>query len=220
MGSRMSVVPICAIIDPSLQLDDRMHDRLRMDDDVDLAGGAPNSQCASITSRPLFISVAESIVIFGPICQVGCFSASFGGHLVETRRRPAAEGPARRREDQAPQLARPAAVQALVDGVVLAVDRQNRDAAAARRVHDETAGHHQHFLVGEANRLAGVDRREHGLERGRARRRAQHDIDVGMRRDGDEPVAARAVQPGSDPLSVSRTASSAAPDAIATARGR
>ena len=30
-----------------------------------------NSQRASITSSPLFISVAESIVIFGPIRQVG-----------------------------------------------------------------------------------------------------------------------------------------------------
>ena len=32
----------------------------------------PNSQRASITSSALFISVAESMVIFGPICQVGC----------------------------------------------------------------------------------------------------------------------------------------------------
>ena len=36
----------------------------------------PKSQCASITSSPLFISVAESIVIFRPIRHVGCFSAS------------------------------------------------------------------------------------------------------------------------------------------------
>ncbi len=31
--------------------------------------------CASITSRPLFISVAESTVIFAPIAQVGWLSA-------------------------------------------------------------------------------------------------------------------------------------------------
>ena len=29
-----------------------------------------------MTSRPLFISVAESIVIFAPMFQVGCWSAS------------------------------------------------------------------------------------------------------------------------------------------------
>ena len=36
----------------------------------------PNSSWASITSRPLFMSVDESIVIFGPIDHVGCASAS------------------------------------------------------------------------------------------------------------------------------------------------
>src|SRR2546423_862386 len=36
----------------------------------------PNRWCASITSRPLFISVAESIVIFAPMLQVGWASAS------------------------------------------------------------------------------------------------------------------------------------------------
>src|SRR2546430_17426453 len=35
----------------------------------------PNNQCASIISSPLLNSVAESIVIFGPMFQVGCFSA-------------------------------------------------------------------------------------------------------------------------------------------------
>ena len=31
----------------------------------------PNSSCASITSSPLFMSVDESTVIFGPMLQVG-----------------------------------------------------------------------------------------------------------------------------------------------------
>src|SRR5436190_1827731 len=35
-----------------------------------------NSSLASITSRPLFMSVDESTVIFGPIDHVGCASAS------------------------------------------------------------------------------------------------------------------------------------------------
>ncbi len=37
--------------------------------------GVPKRWCASISSRPLFISVAESIVILPPIAQVGCLSA-------------------------------------------------------------------------------------------------------------------------------------------------
>ena len=94
----------------------------------------PNSQCASMTSRPLFISVAESMVILRPIRHVGCFSASSAEtaassdavrprngppDAVSTRRRTSLRGPA---------------VQALMNGVVLAVDRQDRDAFAARRL--------------------------------------------------------------------------------------
>jgi hypothetical protein len=36
-----------------------------------LSAGAPKSQCASITSRPLFIMVAESTEILRPITQLG-----------------------------------------------------------------------------------------------------------------------------------------------------
>ena len=63
-----------------------------------------------------------------------------------------------------------------------------RHPAAPRRGRDQLAGHHQHFLVGERDRLAGVDRRQHRLERGGARRRAQDDVDVGVRGDGDQPL--------------------------------
>src|SRR4051795_3153972 len=38
--------------------------------------GTPKRWCASISSRPLFMSVAESIVILPPIVHVGCASAS------------------------------------------------------------------------------------------------------------------------------------------------
>ena len=40
------------------------------------SGSTSNSQHASMISSALFIIVAESIVIFGPIDQVGCCSAS------------------------------------------------------------------------------------------------------------------------------------------------
>lgn len=44
--------------------------------------GRPNSQCASITSRPLFIIVAESTEILRPITQFGCLHASSGVTLA------------------------------------------------------------------------------------------------------------------------------------------
>ena len=46
-----------------------------MHDDRNRSPGKPNRRLASITSSPLFIIVAESIVFFAPICQVGCARA-------------------------------------------------------------------------------------------------------------------------------------------------
>ena len=40
------------------------------------SAGTPKSQRASMTSKPLFIMVAESMVIFAPISHVGCRRAS------------------------------------------------------------------------------------------------------------------------------------------------
>ena len=78
MGSRMSVVPSWASIDPSANSTSEWTIDCGCTTTSICAAGIPNSQCASITSRPLFMSVAESTVIFGPICQVGCRKASAG----------------------------------------------------------------------------------------------------------------------------------------------
>ena len=59
---------------------------------------------------------------------------------------------------------------------------------APRGVHHERAGHDENFLVGERDRLSGVDRGEHGIERRCAGRREQHDVDVGMRGDRNQPL--------------------------------
>ena len=40
-----------------------------------MSTGTSNRWCASSTSRPLFMSVAESIVILAPMAHVGCLSA-------------------------------------------------------------------------------------------------------------------------------------------------
>ena len=189
-------MPICAIIDPSTSSTTECTIDCGCTTTAIWDAGAPNSQCASITSSPLFINVAESIVIFGPICHVGCFSAS----SAVTRSRLACARPrngppdavsTRRRSSRAC-----AAMQALVDGVVLAVDGQDRDAAAARGVHHQPAGHDQHFLVGQRDGLARLDRREDRFERRGAGGRAQDEIDVGMGRDGNQRIAPGAVLGG------------------------
>ncbi len=43
-----------------------------------LSSPKPNSRYASITSRPLFTSVAELPITSGPIFHVGCASACSG----------------------------------------------------------------------------------------------------------------------------------------------
>ena len=68
----MSVTPNCAIIDPSVSSTIECTTDCGCTTTSIWSARTPNSQCASITSRPLFISVAESIVIFRPIRQVGC----------------------------------------------------------------------------------------------------------------------------------------------------
>jgi hypothetical protein len=54
--------------------------------------------------------------------------------------------------------------QALEDGVVLAVDRHQRRPGALDRGEQQVPGHHQGFLVGEQQALAGLRGRERGTQ--------------------------------------------------------
>lgn len=53
---------------------------------INFSYGISNSHLASITSNPLFINVAESIVSFVPINQFGCFKASFACNVCISSR--------------------------------------------------------------------------------------------------------------------------------------
>ena len=84
-------------------------------------------------SRPLFIIVAESIVIFGPIFQVGCASASSTVIASKRRERPAAgTGPPEAVSTSRRDLGRRPAAQRLVDRAVLGVHRDDLRAARLR----------------------------------------------------------------------------------------
>ena len=152
------------------------------------SGRQPNSQCASITSSPLFISVAESMVIFGPIFQVGCRSASSAVTASSDSRASERNGPPDAVRIEPRDFRCRAAVQTLVNGIVLAVHRQHRHAAAAGRIHDDRAGHDQHFLVRERDGLARIDGAQHRVEARRPRRCEQDDVGVGMRGGRDQSV--------------------------------
>ena len=76
IGIRMSVTPSCASTVPSTNSTSECTTDCGWIRTSIFVAGTSNSQRASITSRPLFMSVAESIVILGPMRQVGCASAS------------------------------------------------------------------------------------------------------------------------------------------------
>ena len=138
------------------------------------------------------MSVAESIVIFRPIDQVGWLSASAGVMLAKLSRGRDAERAARGGEHEPPHLLRPAAVEALVERAVLAVDGQQARAGFARPRDHQLARHHQCFLVREGHVLARLERAVGRYEAHRADRRRHDDAGLGMRRDLYHPVGADA----------------------------
>src|SRR5579875_1047220 len=71
-------------------------------------------------------------------------------------------------------------VKALEDGVVLAVDRQQPSASSPDGVNYQFPGHHQHFLIGERDILAGFDRRIGGAQAKHAHHRAHHKLCRGI----------------------------------------
>src|SRR3989304_4378004 len=163
-------------------------------------GGRPKSQVASITSSPLFISVAESTVIFVPIRQVGWPSTSEtvarrirrkvwfrNGPPAAGRPPPRAppppppppqggvrERPAGGGEEDPEDVFPPVAGGGLEHGRVLAVDGQDFGPTRPGGLDEGPARHHERLLVGQRDPLPESCRRDHGPDRGHPRRGGQH----------------------------------------------
>ena len=141
--------------------------------------GRPKRKCASITSSPLLASVAESIVIFAPIDQVGCASASSAVMSASSSRVRPAERAAARRQDEALRLAE---LRALEKRRVLAVDRDQPAAAALVRGERELAGGDEALLVRERERDAVLERPHRRRQPREAERRVEDDVGLGAAR--------------------------------------
>ena len=76
IGNLISGTPNCAFTPPSQNCTALWTIDWGWTNTCILSAGTPKSHLASITSKPLFIKDAESIVIFAPISHVGCLSAS------------------------------------------------------------------------------------------------------------------------------------------------
>jgi hypothetical protein len=111
-------------------------------------------------------------------------------HTLELLARELAKRPARRSEDKPADLAALTPVQALVNGVVLAVDGQDSDTFATRSRSHERARHHQYFLIGDRDRLARLNRREHSFQGGRPRGGTDHDVRFGAGRNRQQTLRA------------------------------
>ena len=140
------------------------------------SAGMPNSQLASITSRPLFISVAESTEILRPITHFGCAHASSG--VTPSRSSRFRNGPpdAVSIKARTDSLGFADARQALVNRVVFAVDRQQHAAAALHRCHQQRAGANDRFLVGQQQALARLGGRQCRFKPGGADDRSEHRV--------------------------------------------
>ena len=132
-------------------------------------------------SRPLFISVAESMVTFGPIDQFGCRSACSRVAARIASMRPRAERTAGCGENDAPHILAPPGAERLENRVVLGIDRQHGRAGRGGTAHEQRAGADQAFLVGERDDCAAL---------GRSERRPQSGGTGDRARSPSRPVAA------------------------------
>ena len=144
-----------------------------------------------MTSRPLFISVAESIVILPPIAQVGCLSASSTVTSASSSRAAAAERAARRGDDDAVQRADRHGLQQVVQRGVLGVDRQQLRAGRLGELRDELAADDERLLVGQREVDALPQRRDRRAEPRGADERVEDEVGAGLEHEPHEPLGAR-----------------------------
>ena len=125
-----------------------------------------------MTSRPLFISVAESIVILPPIAQVGCLQRLLDRHVLELGARAAAERAAGGGHDEPVDRAGALAGDQLVQRGVLGVDRDQLRAGGLGQRGHELAADDQRLLVGERE-VDALGERHDRRARGRPSRRSR-----------------------------------------------
>ena len=138
--------------------------------------GMPKRKCASISSSPLFASVAESIVIFGPMRHVGCASASSGVTSASSSRVRPRNGPPEpvstsvsHLVGRGPSRHWKSAECSLSTGQ----DPRRRRGAGGER---ELAGRDEALLVREREVDAVLERPERRVDAGEADDGVQHDV--------------------------------------------
>ncbi len=174
IGIRMSGGLAWAIVDPSVNSTIEWMTDCGWTTTEILSNPSPNSRWASMTSSPLLTSVAELIVMTGPMFQVGWASACSGVMPSSSARlRPRNGPPLAVSTSRATSPALPAA-QALRDRGVLGVD--GNDLAGRGQPGDQRPAHDQGLLVRQREHPAGLERGERGGEPAEPGHRVQHHV--------------------------------------------
>ncbi len=161
---------------PVDELDHRVHQRLRMDDDVDVVIGHSEEQ--------MRLNQLEALVHQG--CRVdrderphvpgGVRQRLLRAHLAQLGAGAAPKRPAAGGEDELANLRGPAAAQALGQRRMLGVHRNEPGRIAVQRVKDERTTGDQRLLVGKCHRATGPQRGQRGCEAHRTGDAVEDDI--------------------------------------------
>ena len=93
------------------------------------------------------------------------------------------EGSSRGRQNQAPDFAAASSAQALVDGIVLAVDGENLHALFFRFLHHELPRHHKSLFVSQSQLFSRLERAVGGEQPRRSRNGRERQCHFGMAGD-------------------------------------
>ena len=198
----------------------RMDDRLRVHDHVDLLG-REIEQPAGFDDLERLVHhrgrIDRDLRAHAPIRMAqGLFDRDAGQLLG----RVAEKGSAAGGQHDPPHLLAAARLQRLKDGAVLAIDRKDRCPGLGRQAHDQRPGHDERFFVRQRDRLAGLDGRPGAAQAGAADDRRKNRYRRSRRpRCGRAPPARSATRtPRGKPLQSCRAA--ALGSVATTHRGR
>ena len=112
--------------------------------------------------------VAESIVIFLPIDQLGCWRACAGVTVSQFVSRSIEERSSGGRQDDPADIFPPVSLETLENGAVFAIDGNDIHPLFCRFSQDDAARHDQRLFVGQRDVSSRLDRVEGRKEAGRS----------------------------------------------------
>ena len=163
----------------------RMHDALPVNDHLD--------PFRRNIEQPAGLNNLKALVHHGGAVN-GDFRPHFPGRMAKrlSRRNLIGDGfikkrPAGSGQQQPGNFPVPLTPQALQNGAVFAVHRQQRGAAGGDRLHHQAAARHQYLFVGQRHCFAAADHIVGGAQTRYSHQRRNADLKVGQAADGIQP---------------------------------